>query len=105
MGYLTVVEIKMCTVALCLASVTVCVRLAEPERELQPADRLDAESHSLLLFDVLRSDRMWQWDDGFLLCISGQSFPHVCNKKHQFSAAGRGTAPAAAHCYTDTTVS
>uniref|UniRef100_A0AAX7UPA2 Crooked neck-like protein 1 n=1 Tax=Astatotilapia calliptera TaxID=8154 RepID=A0AAX7UPA2_ASTCA len=37
----------------------------------------ESESHSLLLFDVLGSDGVRQWDDRLLLRVSGQSFPHV----------------------------
>lgn len=62
-----VVEVKMCPSGSLPGLCTVCV---------EPAGRLRAESHTLL-FDVLRSDRMWQRDDGFLLCVSGQSFSHV----------------------------
>lgn len=41
---------------------------------------------SLLLFDVLWSDGVGQWDDRLLLCVSGQCFPHICNSKHKLSA-------------------
>lgn len=57
-------------------------------------DRQDAESHGLLLFDVFRSDGMRQRDDRLLLRVSGQSFPHVCNKRRRSQV----TAPPAAPC-------
>lgn len=45
-----------------------------------------SESHPLLLFDVLWSDRVGQRDDGLLLRVSGQRFPHICNSKGNLSA-------------------
>ena len=42
-----------------------------------------SESHCLLLFDVFWSDGMWQRDNWLLLCVSGQSFPHICKKREK----------------------
>lgn len=47
---------------------------------------MSAESHGLLLFDVFWSDRMWQRDDRLLLCVPGQSFPHICKKEQKYAS-------------------
>uniref|UniRef100_A0AAQ5YTB9 Crooked neck-like protein 1 n=1 Tax=Amphiprion ocellaris TaxID=80972 RepID=A0AAQ5YTB9_AMPOC len=51
-----------------------------PEKDTTAEETSESESHSLLLFDVFWSDRMWQRDDRLLFCVSGQSFPHICQK-------------------------
>uniref|UniRef100_A0A669D1F4 Crooked neck pre-mRNA splicing factor 1 n=1 Tax=Oreochromis niloticus TaxID=8128 RepID=A0A669D1F4_ORENI len=56
-------------------------QVIKEDDETLPENSPPSESHSLLLFDVLGSDGVRQWDDRLLLRVSGQSFPHVCRRK------------------------